>query len=101
MDPRRRLPTTIPVSTINQQWNGVLKTEYAQIIKLRPSVVTTATPKAQKALQVKEAQYSSLSEASTALKSDFYTYFIHLNPIYTDFKKGDRSTSNRVWRVKK
>ena len=58
-----------PVSTINQQWNGVLKTEYAQIIKLRQSVVTTATPKAQKALQVKEAQYSSLSKASTALKS--------------------------------
>ena len=86
MDTRRRLPTTIPVSTINQQWNGVLKTEYAQIIKLRPSVVTTATPKAQKALQVKEAQYSSLSEASTALKSDFYTYFIHLNPIYTYLK---------------
>ena len=60
---------SFPVSTINQQWNGILKTEYAQIIKLRQSVVTTAAPKAQKALQVKEAQYSSLSKASKALKS--------------------------------
>lgn len=60
---------SFPVSTINQQWNGVLKTEYAQIIKLRQSVGTTATPKAQKTLQVKEAQYSSLSKASKALKS--------------------------------
>ena len=30
------------------------------------------------------------------IQSDFHTYFIHLNPIYTDFKKVKKSTSQQV-----
>ena len=30
------------------------------------------------------------------IQSDFYTYFIHFNPIYTDFKKVNKFTSQQV-----
>ncbi len=55
---------SLPVNIINQHWTRVLKTEAAQIAQMRQTQATATT---QKALQAKQAQYQSLSKATTTI----------------------------------
>ena len=58
---------SFPINTIKQQWEFILKSETAEIAKLRQYNAIASTPATQKALQTKVAQYSSLSKASNVL----------------------------------